>query len=41
DLLQIIFSFSHSYFLVDMDVPSAYVDFLCTIMPGKPKAEIY
>ena len=39
--LQIIFSFSHSYFLVDMGVPSAYVDFLCTIMPGKPKAEIY
>jgi isocitrate dehydrogenase kinase/phosphatase len=39
--LQIIFSFSHSYFLVDMDVPSAYVDFLGTIMPGKPKAEIY
>ncbi|MBA5771221.1 isocitrate dehydrogenase kinase/phosphatase AceK regulatory subunit, partial [Escherichia coli] len=36
DLLQIIFSFSHSYFLVDMGVPSAYVDFLCTIMPGKP-----
>ena len=24
-----------------MGVPSAYVDFLCTIMPGKPKAEIY
>lgn len=41
DLLQIIFSFSHSYFLVDMGVPSAYVEFLCTIMPGKPKAEIY
>jgi isocitrate dehydrogenase kinase/phosphatase len=39
--LLIIFSFSHSYFLVDMDVPSAYVDFLGTIMPGKPKAEIY
>lgn len=39
--LQIIFSFSHSYFLVDMGMPSAYVDFLCTIMPGKPKAEIY
>jgi isocitrate dehydrogenase kinase/phosphatase len=39
--LQVIFSFSHSYFLVDMDVPSAYVDFLGTIMPGKPKAEIY
>ena len=41
DQLMIIFGFSHSYFLVDMGVPSAYVDFLCTIMPGKPKAEIY
>lgn len=39
--LQIIFSFSHSYFLVDMGVPSAYVDFLATLMPGKPNAEIY
>jgi isocitrate dehydrogenase kinase/phosphatase len=39
--LLIIFSFSHSYFLVDMEVPSAYVSFLETIMPGKPKAEIY
>ncbi|OLL33402.1 bifunctional isocitrate dehydrogenase kinase/phosphatase [Burkholderia sp. SRS-W-2-2016] len=39
--LLIIFSFSHSYFLVDMEVPSAYVQFLGTIMPGKPKAEIY
>ncbi|SAK97939.1 bifunctional isocitrate dehydrogenase kinase/phosphatase [Caballeronia calidae] len=37
----IIFSFSHSYFLVDMEVPSAYVQFLRTIMPRKPKAEIY
>lgn len=39
--MLIIFGFSHSYFLVDMNVPSAYVDFLCSIMPGKPKAEIY
>jgi isocitrate dehydrogenase kinase/phosphatase len=39
--LLIIFSFAHSYFLVDMEVPSAYVQFLGTIMPGKPKAEIY
>ncbi|MEW9584060.1 bifunctional isocitrate dehydrogenase kinase/phosphatase [Paraburkholderia sp. DGU8] len=39
--LQIIFSFAHSYFLVDMEVPSAYVEFLGNIMPGKPKAEIY
>jgi isocitrate dehydrogenase kinase/phosphatase len=39
--LLIIFSFSHSYFLVDMEVPSAYVAFLETIMPHKPKGEIY
>ncbi len=39
--LLIIFSFSHSYFLVDMDVPSAYVEFLRTLMPNKPKGEIY
>jgi isocitrate dehydrogenase kinase/phosphatase len=39
--LLIIFSFSHSYFLVDMEVPSAFVEFLGTLMPGKPKAEIY
>ncbi|MFK4440403.1 isocitrate dehydrogenase kinase/phosphatase [Caballeronia udeis] len=39
--LLIIFSFSHSYFLVDMEVPSAYIQFLRSIMPGKPKAEIY
>ncbi|MCF2135039.1 MULTISPECIES: bifunctional isocitrate dehydrogenase kinase/phosphatase [Mycetohabitans] len=39
--ILIIFSFSHSYFLVDMEVPSATVQFLRSIMPGKPKAEIY
>ncbi|WP_233864024.1 bifunctional isocitrate dehydrogenase kinase/phosphatase [Paraburkholderia adhaesiva] len=39
--LLIMFSFSHSYFLVDMDVPSAYVEFLRTIMPRKSKGEIY
>ncbi len=41
DPVLIIFSFSHSYFLVDMEVPAGYVDFLRTLMPGKPKAEIY
>lgn len=41
DQLQVVFSFAHSYFLVDMDIPSAYASFLGTIMPGKPKAEIY
>ncbi|WP_414450898.1 bifunctional isocitrate dehydrogenase kinase/phosphatase [Burkholderia sp. 22PA0099] len=39
--LQVVFSFAHSYFLVDMDIPSAYAGFLGTVMPGKPKAEIY
>ncbi|KAG0165175.1 hypothetical protein DFQ30_008868 [Apophysomyces sp. BC1015] len=39
--ILIIFSFAHSYFLVDMEVPSATVQFLRSIMPGKPKAEIY
>ncbi|WP_338925905.1 bifunctional isocitrate dehydrogenase kinase/phosphatase [Mycetohabitans endofungorum] len=39
--ILIVFSFSHSYFLVDMEVPSATVQFLRSIMPGKPKAEIY
>ncbi|HKT96452.1 MAG TPA: bifunctional isocitrate dehydrogenase kinase/phosphatase [Paraburkholderia sp.] len=41
DQLLILFSFSHSYFLVDMEVPSAYVEFLRTIMPRKAKGEIY
>ena len=39
--LLVIFSFSHSYFLVDMEVPSATVKFLSTLMPGKPIGEIY
>ncbi|MCS6763671.1 MAG: bifunctional isocitrate dehydrogenase kinase/phosphatase [Candidatus Protistobacter heckmanni] len=39
--VQVLFSFTHSYFLVDMDVPSAYVTFLRTLMPRKPRAEIY
>ena len=41
DQLLIIFSFAHSYFLVDMEVPSAYVEFLGSLLLGKPKAEIY
>jgi isocitrate dehydrogenase kinase/phosphatase len=39
--LLVLFSFSHSYFLVDMEVPSAYVEFLRTVMPRKAKGEIY
>jgi isocitrate dehydrogenase kinase/phosphatase len=36
-----VFSLARAYFMVDMEVPSAYVDFLETILPSKPKAELY
>ena len=36
-----VFSLARSYFMVDMEVPSAYVAFLETILPSKPKAELY
>lgn len=36
-----VFSLGRAYFMVDMDVPSAYVDFLRTIVPSKPRAELY
>ncbi len=41
DALQILFSFARAYFLVDMEVPAAYVSFLRTLMPRKPRAEMY
>jgi isocitrate dehydrogenase kinase/phosphatase len=39
--LAILFSANRSYFLVDMEVPSAYVDFLRAILPDKTAAELY
>ncbi|MCY0611349.1 bifunctional isocitrate dehydrogenase kinase/phosphatase, partial [Klebsiella pneumoniae] len=30
DELRVVFSFTHAYFMVDMEVPSAYVQFLRT-----------
>lgn len=36
-----LFSLGRSYFFVDMEVPSAYVDFLRTLAPGKTRAELY
>ena len=39
--ITILFSFTRAYFLVDMEVPSAYVQFLRSLMPGKPRSEIY
>ncbi len=36
-----LFSFTRAYFLVDMQIPSAYVQFLRSLLPNKPKAEMY
>ncbi|AEC21568.1 bifunctional isocitrate dehydrogenase kinase/phosphatase protein [Pusillimonas sp. T7-7] len=41
DDLSTLFSFTRAYFLVDMETPAAYVHFLTTLLPRKPKAEIY
>jgi isocitrate dehydrogenase kinase/phosphatase len=39
--LLVLFSFARAYFLVDMEVPAAYVSFLRWLMPRKPRAEMY
>jgi isocitrate dehydrogenase kinase/phosphatase len=39
--IRTLFSLSRAYFMVDMEVPSAYVRFLSSLMPHKPTAEIY
>jgi isocitrate dehydrogenase kinase/phosphatase len=41
DELLMIFSYARAYFMVDMEVPSAYVQFLRSLMPRKPRAELY
>ena len=41
DDLLILFSFARAYFMVDMEIPSAYVQFLRSMMPHKPRNEIY
>jgi isocitrate dehydrogenase kinase/phosphatase len=41
DDLLMLFSFARAYFMVDMEVPSAYVQFLRSMMPRKPRNEIY
>lgn len=38
---SILFSFTRAYFMVEMDVPSAYVRFLSSIMPTKSKVDLY
>ncbi len=39
--LLLLFSFARAYFMVDMEVPSAYVQFLRSLMPRKTRAELY
>ena len=41
DDIVMLFSYARAYFLVDMQVPSAYIQFLRTLMPRKPRAELY
>jgi isocitrate dehydrogenase kinase/phosphatase len=41
DDMEILFSYARAYFLVHMPVPSAYIQFLRSVMPNKPRAEIY
>ena len=39
--MLILFSFARAYFMVDMEVPSAFVQFLRSMMPRKPRNEMY
>jgi isocitrate dehydrogenase kinase/phosphatase len=41
DDLELVFSFARAYFMVTMEVPSAYVHFLRSLMPRKPSSELY
>lgn len=41
DDLQMLFSFARAYFMVDMEIPSAFVQFLRSMMPRKPRWELY
>ena len=41
DLIATLFSYTRAYFLVDMEAPSAYVDFVKSILPHKPLSELY
>lgn len=39
--IGVLFSFARAYFLVEMDVPSGYVQFLQSILPMRTKADLY
>ncbi len=40
-VIATLFSFTRAYFLVDMEAPSAYADFVKSILPHKPLSELY
>ena len=39
--LSVLFGFSRAYFMADLEVPSGAVEFLRSLLPNKPAAEIY
>ena len=41
DELQMLFSFARAYFMVEMEIPAAFVQFLRSLMPRKPRGELY
>ncbi len=41
DELLLVFSFARAYFMVEMEIPSAYVQFLRALMPRKARSELY
>ncbi|MEO7031799.1 MAG: bifunctional isocitrate dehydrogenase kinase/phosphatase [Herbaspirillum sp.] len=40
-VISVVFSYTRAYFMADMEVPSAYVQYLRTLLPNKPRSEIY
>jgi isocitrate dehydrogenase kinase/phosphatase len=41
DLIATLFSYTRAYFLVDMEAPSAYAEFVKSVLPHKPVSELY
>jgi isocitrate dehydrogenase kinase/phosphatase len=39
--ISLLFTLSRAYFMADMDVPSGYVRFLRSLMPAKPRSDLY
>ena len=39
--INVLFSLTRAYFMVDMEVPSAYVEFLRSLAPSRSPAELY